>query len=172
MPKDNCKLCLLPKKLVKSHIIPDFFYEGIFDEKHFMNKLRPYGFINSNEKIQRNPTGEYDKIILCGDCDKFLGKFETYAKLVFSGDKINESSPTKISKLRPFPIVTRRLPLENEQLSLHRNSSSLTRAPPCRSIFSVISIGGICDWSSSQRMPVVQVALPATGSAWSNITAN
>lgn len=30
----NCKLCLKEKELMFSHIIPEFFYEPMYDEKH------------------------------------------------------------------------------------------------------------------------------------------
>ena len=35
----KCKLCLKENKLSRSHIIPEFFYKPLYDEKHRINVL-------------------------------------------------------------------------------------------------------------------------------------
>ena len=81
-----CKLCLEEKTLIKkSHIIPDFMYKSLYDEKHFLNKLIPK-LLKKGKKMPRIPTGEYESGILCQDCEsQKLGKFETYGSIALYG---------------------------------------------------------------------------------------
>lgn len=69
----KCKLCLEDKKLVKSHIIPRSFFK-VDDPKE------GYFAITSNpeEFKRRIPTGYYDEDILCLDCEKKFGPWDTY----------------------------------------------------------------------------------------------
>ncbi len=81
----KCKLCGNNKKLLKkSHIVPDFMYQNLFDEKHriFEVLLKQ----DSQLKKRTRQSGGYDKDILCGKCDnKILGSLERYASLVLYG---------------------------------------------------------------------------------------
>jgi hypothetical protein len=81
----KCKLCGHNKKLLKkSHIVPEFMYKDLFDEKHRLHEvlLKPENQLKS--KIRQS--GGYDKNILCGNCDnKILGRLERYASLVLYG---------------------------------------------------------------------------------------
>jgi len=88
----KCNLCLKETVLIKkSHIIPDFMYNGIYDEDHFIYKLD----LIKPEKSGKNPTGVYDKHILCSNCDnKVIGTFESYAsKLLFGGKMKMDEMP-------------------------------------------------------------------------------
>jgi hypothetical protein len=78
----KCKLCLKDRLLLKrSHIIPDFQYKELYDEKH-----RIISFNIEKDKSKSIPTGEYESNILCQDCDnKLIGSLESYASLVFFG---------------------------------------------------------------------------------------
>ena len=81
----KCVLCHKNKKLLKkSHVIPDFMYKELFDEKH-----RLYEALLSPDyqlKSKTRQTGGYDKNILCGNCDnKIFGRLERYASLVLFG---------------------------------------------------------------------------------------
>jgi len=80
-----CKLCLEDKANLqkKSHIIPEFMYEELFDEHHKMYKFS----FKDKRIVARPPTGEYDKNILCFNCDrKKIGDgLEDYAKKLYSG---------------------------------------------------------------------------------------
>lgn len=72
----QCKLCLKEKPLVKSHVIPDFMYKGMFNDEHYLIKINTNN-IDQGRKIH---TGSFDKSILCFECDtKIIGKYETYA---------------------------------------------------------------------------------------------
>ena len=86
----KCKLCNEDKKLLKhSHIIPDFMYKGLFDEKHFIAPLDLIEF--EVKKFISN--GFYDSNILCEKCDNnILGSLESYASIVIWGGKGNPKS--------------------------------------------------------------------------------
>lgn len=79
MPK-TCKLCLKEKSLIKkSHILPDFLYTPLFDEKHRLRSLDMTQLKNDDLKVSKPPTGEYEGGILCSDCDnRIIGQHETY----------------------------------------------------------------------------------------------
>lgn len=80
-----CKLCLLEKKIINAHIIPNFVYKGI--------KEKNYVFYNKDSETGKNwtqpkETGEFDSNILCGDCDNGIieHKYEKYGKTVLFDD--------------------------------------------------------------------------------------
>jgi len=77
---DNCRLCLSVKPLRKSHIIPEFLYRPLYDEKHRIDVLstRPN---QPNKPIQK---GIYEKL-LCGDCEQKLSIWERYASRLLNG---------------------------------------------------------------------------------------
>lgn len=77
----HCRLCLEEKKLLKkSHILPEFFYEGMYNEYH---KVVHTNLNNLHDK-KHYPTGLYEKNILCAECDgNLLSSFETYAAEAF-----------------------------------------------------------------------------------------
>lgn len=81
--KMKCNLCKQEKVLIKkSHIIPDFMYKGLFDNQHFINKIRT----SPINKIGKIPTGEYDSDILCKQCDNnIIGRYETYSSKALYG---------------------------------------------------------------------------------------
>ncbi len=92
----NCKLCTYDKKLLKSsHIIPDFMYYGLFDEKHF---IAPIDLIEFKRK-KLLPAGFYDYDILCKECDnEVIGKLESYSKIVLYGGKGKVENYPKVEK--------------------------------------------------------------------------
>jgi len=80
-----CKLCLLEKKLINAHIIPNFMYRGIKEKNYvFYNKDLETG----KSWTQPKETGEFDSNILCGDCDNRIieHKYEKYGKTVLFND--------------------------------------------------------------------------------------
>lgn len=79
MISGRCKLCLQQKPLLrKSHIIPDWMYFGLFDDKH---KVAMVDIINSTSK--RPSTGIYDGGLFCQTCDnEVLGALEHYGKTI------------------------------------------------------------------------------------------
>lgn len=82
----TCRLCLEDKDLISnSHIIPDFMYQDLYDEKHRM--IRTVGLnVRTARKIQ---TGEKESGLLCVKCDnEILGSLERYAsRVLFTGEE-------------------------------------------------------------------------------------
>ncbi|GAB2775624.1 hypothetical protein [Salinimicrobium soli] len=91
----KCELCKTDKPLLKkSHIIPDFMYEGLFDEKHFTSLVK----LDELRIIGKKPTGFYDKNILCKKCDnEIIGQHESYASKILHGGKFSERLKYKIT---------------------------------------------------------------------------
>lgn len=77
-----CKLCQEERELCnESHIIPNFLYKELFDDKHRIFRLS-----TDSPRIDNVSNGEYEGGILCFDCDnRVLGGFESYASMVFHG---------------------------------------------------------------------------------------
>jgi hypothetical protein len=79
-----CNLCKENKPLIKkSHIIPDFMYQGLFCDKHFI----VHTTLDNLDKSKKIPHGIYDGNILCAKCDnEVIGSLESYAsKVLFGG---------------------------------------------------------------------------------------
>lgn len=91
-----CQLCKVEKRLIRrSHIIPDFMYNGLFNEKHFIADIDLTGKRNT----RLYPNGYYDSNILCKECDNILiGRLESYAKVVLFGGKGKRSDYHKIDQ--------------------------------------------------------------------------
>jgi hypothetical protein len=84
-----CRLCGLDKKFADSHIIPDFMYQYLFDEKHKLILSTSDDFKKEDKKIKKRNTGDYDNSILCLKCDnEVIGQYETYASKVIYGKSI------------------------------------------------------------------------------------
>lgn len=76
----TCALCLKPKELRNSHIIPEFLYESLYDDKHRMHVLSviPEQLNSMKQKGLRER-------LLCDDCEQKLSPWERYASLVLKG---------------------------------------------------------------------------------------
>lgn len=68
-----CKLCQNDTCLCESHIIPETFYEGIYDEKN-----RAVA-IPSKERAELVQNGDYEKL-LCQKCEQKFSKWEKILK--------------------------------------------------------------------------------------------
>jgi len=79
-----CKLCKEPKKLVDSHVFPEFMYRPLY------NKEGRYQIISmQNGNVLKEPQkGIYEKL-MCDKCDnKIIGSYEDHAsKIIFSDNK-------------------------------------------------------------------------------------
>jgi len=80
-----CKLCRKDRPLKNSHIIPEFIYGPLYDEKHRFHVISTMK-TTKNAKLQK---GIREKL-LCGMCESKLSEYERYVSLVFSG-----AEPTK-----------------------------------------------------------------------------
>ena len=69
----NCKLCQLNRKLQRSHIIPEFLHEPLYDNKHRAHIIE-VGNINPNYFVQKG----IREHLLCFDCEQHLN--DSYEK--------------------------------------------------------------------------------------------
>lgn len=67
-----CRVCLKESKLRKSHILPEFLYEDLYDEKH-----RALVISQKKEKVFQKGLRE---LLLCQQCETKLSRYEKYAK--------------------------------------------------------------------------------------------
>jgi len=84
----KCKLCLVDKKLQReSHIIPQFMYKQLLRDEGYFHKVGGDTFkeFSLGKTPQEFKTGEYDRNILCADCenDVLCKRFEDYAAKVY-----------------------------------------------------------------------------------------
>lgn len=77
-----CALCQRDKELRRSHIIPEFLYKGMYDDKHRFHVISviPDKQDWMEQKGLREP-------LLCGDCETKISRFEDYARRVLLGGK-------------------------------------------------------------------------------------
>lgn len=75
-----CALCQKNQELKRSHIIPEFLYESLYDDKHRLHIFS--AMPNEENRIEQKGLREP---LLCGDCESLLSKYERYASLVLSG---------------------------------------------------------------------------------------
>lgn len=75
-----CALCLEGKPLQNSHIIPEFLYSVLYDEKHRFNAIS----LVPKKRMRFEQKGAREKI-LCRECEQVLGGLERYASLVIKG---------------------------------------------------------------------------------------
>lgn len=75
-----CALCRQSKELRRSHIIPEFLYKTLYDDKHRLHVLSviPEQSNSIEQKGLREP-------LLCSDCETKLSKWERYASLALQG---------------------------------------------------------------------------------------
>lgn len=74
-----CKLCLQPKELRESHIISEFDYKPLYDEKH-----RYYSLSSKKVKHEIHQKGLREKL-LCQKCESQRSRYERYVSLVING---------------------------------------------------------------------------------------
>lgn len=76
----QCRLCASDARIVDSHIVPEFLYEPLYDEKHrfFEMSLDPGRRDRIKQKGLREP-------LLCEFCEQRLSVFEGYARQLFRG---------------------------------------------------------------------------------------
>jgi len=89
MVQSVCRLCLQEKKLIKAHIIPEHFFNSLYDEKG--QYIEVHMNEDKSESTKKRFKGIWDKTILCGDCDNsVLGKLDDYAAKIFWGYRNQE----------------------------------------------------------------------------------
>jgi hypothetical protein len=76
----TCKLCLAEKELWDSHIIPEFQYKPLYDEKH-----RFFVISTDPEKDDFYEQKGFREKLLCQQCETKFSRWETYANKVIFG---------------------------------------------------------------------------------------
>lgn len=136
-----CQLCYKRAKLLRrSHIIPTFMYNGLFDETN-----RAYhANLKDADRSKHIQTGYYDKYILCEKCDNVLfGKLERYAALLLYGEskKVSHTIKTEPLSKESFMLTVTDTDEKNFKLFV---LSILWRAHISRNpFFEKINIGGL-----------------------------
>ena len=74
----ECALCRRVARLCNSHIISEFFYKTVYDEKHRFMKIST----DTSKRIKPSPKGVYERL-LCFTCERRLRGWETYASGVY-----------------------------------------------------------------------------------------
>ena len=77
----KCKLCNKETEIINSHIIPEFFYIPLYDEKHRFRQLS-----TSLEKIKKYEQKGIREKLLCSECENNFSKLEGYAARLFNKD--------------------------------------------------------------------------------------
>jgi hypothetical protein len=92
----KCALCLASSELRNSHIIPEFMYQSLYDDKHrfYQLSLVPGNRHQFKQKGLREP-------LLCDDCEQRLSVPEGYARELFFG-----LLPVKVERTEHFVYLS------------------------------------------------------------------
>ena len=90
-----CKLCGQPALLVKSHIIPESFYEIPRQGDGTLKLLAD----NPGDFAKRVPTGIWSRIV-CSKCEDSFARYDDYAARLLMGDTKASQRPTLPNGLR------------------------------------------------------------------------
>ena len=96
-----CRLCRKEKKLIEAHIIPKFMYSGMKDKENSFFEVT-YDLDNNESKKRKIQKEDYDKNILCADCDNRIlgGIYEGYAKNSMYGNNLDPKVAPKCINYR------------------------------------------------------------------------
>jgi len=72
MKGEFCRLCQKKRQLRNSHVLPEFFYKKMYDEKHRALQVPS----DAREKFVQKGIREY---LLCQECETKLSRYEKYA---------------------------------------------------------------------------------------------
>ena len=75
---ETCRLCQQPAELCRSHVIPEWGYEGAYDDNH---KYVAFDVLN-REKGKPQQKGERENL-LCKRCETVFSVWENYAKAIW-----------------------------------------------------------------------------------------
>jgi hypothetical protein len=76
-----CRLCLQPCKLCRSHIVPEFLYQILYDDSH-----RYIEVTNVRKGKARQPQKGHREYLLCSACEGKINRFEKHARRLFVDD--------------------------------------------------------------------------------------
>lgn len=76
----KCALCLQDSEIRRSHIIPEYLYEAMYDDKHRFHVLS----VIEGQKDWMEQKGLRERL-LCDDCETKISRFEDYGRRVLKG---------------------------------------------------------------------------------------
>jgi hypothetical protein len=85
----KCKLCQLENELCDSHIIPEFFYDPLYDNNHRIKRISFDPSINIKRIFEQKGLREK---LLCKNCECILNIYETYACEIWRNQLLNISN--------------------------------------------------------------------------------
>jgi hypothetical protein len=90
----RCALCQQDRELCASHIIPEFFYKPVYDEKH-----RFYTFsTDPADEVEGPEQKGLREHLLCKDCEGKLSAWEGYArKVIYGGLELEGSTDPQMA---------------------------------------------------------------------------
>lgn len=95
----TCKLCQLEKKIVKSHILPEFMYQNLYDDdprSFYTLNVDLDDISKSSNKIEQKGLREF---LLCNQCEGLISKYENYAaETIYAKNKDNKAYILDASK--------------------------------------------------------------------------
>ena len=74
-----CRLCGKPNELCRSHIIPEFMYDPLYDEKH------RFFIVNTDSDSERRSQQGLNEKLLCRACEQKFCRYEKYAAEAMTG---------------------------------------------------------------------------------------
>ena len=75
----GCRLCATSGQLCRSHILPEFLYRPLYDEKH------RFSILTKGMEAERYGQRGLTEALLCETCEQHLCQYEKYAADVMSG---------------------------------------------------------------------------------------
>ncbi len=85
-----CRLCHAEAKLSNSHVIPEFCYKGLYDEKHRL--IDVYDFKNDKKRFRQIGYREH---LLCSDCERHFAHYERHCRRLFTDSLPEPRAGTK-----------------------------------------------------------------------------
>lgn len=131
----ECRLCQSQEELRNSHVLPEFLYESLYDEKHRFKAIHMDGSESPSSRLEQKG---YRERLLCQKCETKLSRLEGYASKNYfvAPDRVNLGMA---GLERPYGFEYRGLEYETMklfQLSLLWRISVATIKP-----FSGVSVG-------------------------------
>jgi hypothetical protein len=103
----ECKLCKKSSVLRKSHILPEFMYQNLYDKdvrRFYSLTVNLDEAKNSKQKIEQKGIREY---LLCNECEVLLSKYENYAaETLYGKNSKNKSYITSSSQTPDLQYFT------------------------------------------------------------------
>ncbi len=102
----KCKLCRQEKKLLNSHIIPEFFYKYTYSSSHKISVVSTGKISKEFLNLQKG----LKERLLCADCEQLLSPWEKYVReAIFGGTPLKGMSDNRLIKIEGLDYRTFKL---------------------------------------------------------------